>query len=100
MAAESSQPRPISVYVHLPWCVRKCPYCDFNSHPLKGALPETDYVTALLRDFDAQCHRLNDRRIESVFFGGGTPSLFSSDAFAQVLDRLRPVREQARVDPN
>jgi oxygen-independent coproporphyrinogen-3 oxidase len=90
MAAEGSQSRPISVYVHLPWCVRKCPYCDFNSHPLKGALPETDYVTALLRDFDAQRHRLNDRHIESVFFGGGTPSLFSADAFAQVLDRLRP----------
>lgn len=90
MAAGESQSRPLSVYVHLPWCVRKCPYCDFNSHPLKGTLQEADYVDALLRDFDTQRHRLNDRHIESVFFGGGTPSLFSADAFAQVLDRLQP----------
>lgn len=73
------------LYVHLPWCVRKCPYCDFNSHPLKGRLPEADYVDALLNDFAVERARMPSE-IASVYFGGGTPSLLSARAFARLLD--------------
>lgn len=75
----------IGVYVHFPWCVKKCPYCDFNSHPLRGSLEEPEYLGALLRDLTAQLTPLNDRSISSVFFGGGTPSLFSAQTFAELL---------------
>ncbi|HET6725616.1 MAG TPA: radical SAM family heme chaperone HemW [Gammaproteobacteria bacterium] len=77
---------PLSLYVHLPWCVKKCPYCDFNSHPLRGGLPEPEYLAALLRDLDEELARIPGRAIETVFFGGGTPSLFSADAIGRVLD--------------
>lgn len=77
-----------SLYVHFPWCVRKCPYCDFNSHPLKTELPESEYVAALVNDLKVQLAAHHISRIPSVFFGGGTPSLFSPDAFAQLLDSL------------
>lgn len=80
---------PLSLYVHLPWCVKKCPYCDFNSHGLKGALPEAAYVDALLRDLDQDLPRVTGRRIETVFFGGGTPSLFSAAAIARFLEGAR-----------
>ncbi|HET7923113.1 MAG TPA: radical SAM family heme chaperone HemW [Gammaproteobacteria bacterium] len=80
---------PLSLYVHLPWCVRKCPYCDFNSHALKTALPERDYVAALLRDLDSDLPRVAGRRIETVFFGGGTPSLFSAEAIGRLLEETR-----------
>ncbi|MYE14496.1 MAG: radical SAM family heme chaperone HemW [Gammaproteobacteria bacterium] len=73
------------LYVHLPWCVRKCPYCDFNSHPLKARLPESDYLSALLKDFRGERPRA-PWPIRSVYFGGGTPSLFSPRAFARLLD--------------
>ncbi len=73
------------LYVHLPWCVRKCPYCDFNSHPLKGRLPEADYVAALLNDFAVERARM-PFDIGSVYFGGGTPSLLSARAFGGLLD--------------
>jgi oxygen-independent coproporphyrinogen-3 oxidase len=76
---------PLGLYVHLPWCVQKCPYCDFNSHPLRGPLAEADYLDALLRDLANERERIGARRIETVFFGGGTPSLFSADAIARVL---------------
>ncbi|MGH8369601.1 MAG: radical SAM family heme chaperone HemW, partial [Gammaproteobacteria bacterium] len=79
----------LSLYVHLPWCVRKCPYCDFNSHALKASLPEREYVDALLRDLDFDLPRVSGRRIETVFFGGGTPSLFSAEAIARFLDEAR-----------
>src|SRR4051794_8485205 len=75
---------PLSLYVHLPWCVRKCPYCDFNSHELKGSLAEAEYVDALTRDLELALPLIWGRRIHSVFFGGGTPSLF----FASSMDRL------------
>ena len=81
---------PLALYVHFPWCVRKCPYCDFNSHPLNRALDEPGYLAALLSDLDDQLLQNPVRPIVSVFFGGGTPSLFSPDAFAQVLNRLAP----------
>ena len=68
---------PLSLYVHIPWCVRKCPYCDFNSHESKGDIPEQSYVRALLADLDQELERLQGRPVQSIFLGGGTPSLFS-----------------------
>jgi len=64
---------PLSLYVHLPWCVRKCPYCDFNSHELAGAVPEDAYVAALLRDLDAELALGETRLLQTIFIGGGTP---------------------------
>ncbi|WP_407275774.1 radical SAM family heme chaperone HemW [Halothiobacillus sp. DCM-1] len=85
---------PLTLYVHLPWCVQKCPYCDFNSHALnQQPLPEADYVSALLRDVELELPLIWGRPIESIFFGGGTPSLFSPAAFDQLLSGLR-----ARLD--
>ncbi|HXQ30818.1 MAG TPA: radical SAM family heme chaperone HemW [Steroidobacteraceae bacterium] len=75
-------PPPLALYVHLPWCVRKCPYCDFNSHVHKGALPETAYVEALLADLDADLPLAGGRRVDTVFLGGGTPSLFAAESLA------------------
>lgn len=67
---------PLSLYIHFPWCVAKCPYCDFNSHSLQGDLPVTDYIAALLADLAAAAPELSGRKLVSVFMGGGTPSLF------------------------
>ena len=75
------------LYVHIPWCVRKCPYCDFNSHALKRALPDADYVDALLADFARERERM-PFDIASVYFGGGTPSLLPASGFARLLDAL------------
>ena len=80
---------PIGLYVHLPWCVRKCPYCDFNSYQARGALAEHVYVDALLRDLDTELQRMAPPAIGSVFIGGGTPSLFSAKAIARLLAGLR-----------
>ncbi|MDO5505598.1 MAG: radical SAM family heme chaperone HemW [Pseudoxanthomonas suwonensis] len=80
-------PPPLSLYVHLPWCVRKCPYCDFNSHAQKGALPFDDYVDALLRDLDHDLPLVWGRTVHSVFFGGGTPSLFPAAAIDRFLQQ-------------
>ena len=77
---------PLSLYVHLPWCVRKCPYCDFNSHALRGELPQAGYAAALLRDLDQDLPRAGDRAVHTVFFGGGTPSLFSPETLAGILE--------------
>jgi putative oxygen-independent coproporphyrinogen III oxidase len=83
---------PLALYVHLPWCVRKCPYCDFNSHALPSAgLPEARYVAALRDDLDHAAREAGGRQIVSVFFGGGTPSLFSAGAIAAVLRHARDV---------
>ncbi|MEE9141191.1 MAG: radical SAM family heme chaperone HemW [Gammaproteobacteria bacterium] len=79
---------PLSLYVHLPWCVAKCPYCDFNSHALRGSLPEDDYLSALLADLSTETGRAEERQIVSVFFGGGTPSLFSAAAIGRFLDSV------------
>ena len=78
-------PPPLSLYVHLPWCVRKCPYCDFNSHAGKGALPFDDYVAALVRDLEHDLPLVWGRTVHSVFFGGGTPSLFPAAAIDAIL---------------
>ena len=81
-------PPPLSVYVHLPWCVRKCPYCDFNSHRAPDFLPETDYVEALLRDLSEDLPYVFGRRVGSVFIGGGTPSLFSPTCIAALIEGI------------
>ncbi len=79
----------LALYVHMPWCVRKCPYCDFNSHQLKSGQPDAGYIDALIRDFDAEVPRVQGRRIDTVFFGGGTPSLFSPEEFALLIKALK-----------
>ena len=77
---------PLSLYIHIPWCVRKCPYCDFNSHTASPVLPEEEYVDALLADLDQDLHAVYGRELSSIFFGGGTPSLFSAKALGRLLD--------------
>ena len=79
---------PLALYVHLPWCVRKCPYCDFNSHQVPSSgLPERPYLAALLEDLEYAASDVAGRQVVSVFFGGGTPSLFSAAAIGDVLER-------------
>ncbi|WP_404367725.1 radical SAM family heme chaperone HemW [Marinobacter sp.] len=80
---------PLSLYIHVPWCVRKCPYCDFNSHAYTGELPEQAYLKALLSDFEQELPAAAGRSIESVFIGGGTPSLMSPAFFQQLFEGLR-----------
>lgn len=81
---------PLSLYIHIPWCVRKCPYCDFNSHQQKNELPESEYVQRLLQDLEYDLRHFdidtNQRKIHSIFFGGGTPSLFLSDSIGRIID--------------
>jgi oxygen-independent coproporphyrinogen-3 oxidase len=79
---------PVAIYVHLPWCVRKCPYCDFNSHVRPDSIPEQEYVAALLADLEGDLDLAAGRPVTSVFLGGGTPSLFSVGAVASLLDGL------------
>ncbi len=79
-------PPPLSLYIHIPWCVKKCPYCDFNSHGQSGALPVDDYIAALVRDLEQDLPLVWGRTVHSVFFGGGTPSLFAPDAIGAILD--------------
>ena len=76
---------PLTLYVHLPWCVRKCPYCDFNSHEQRGALPTARYVDALLADLDATLEAAQGRSLQGIFIGGGTPSLFPAEDVARLL---------------
>ncbi|WP_018873900.1 radical SAM family heme chaperone HemW [Thioalkalivibrio sp. ALJ16] len=96
-----THPPPLALYVHLPWCVRKCPYCDFNSHePRGGEAPFAEYVEALLRDLEGQLPDVWGRRLESVFIGGGTPSLFPPEALDALLSGLRarlPLRPDCEV---
>lgn len=80
---------PLSLYIHLPWCIRKCPYCDFNSHASPRALPEQAYVDALLLDLEKTAGKAEGRPIESIFIGGGTPSLFSAKAIERLLTGVR-----------
>jgi putative oxygen-independent coproporphyrinogen III oxidase len=79
----------LALYVHFPWCVRKCPYCDFNSHPLRDALPEAEYVAALIRDLDFELREPEARPLVSIFLGGGTPSLFSGAAIGRLLEAVQ-----------
>ena len=80
---------PLSRYGHFPWCVRKCPYCDFNSSDARGSVPDEQYVDALLRDLRSELSFVQGRRVDTVFLGGGTPSLFSGPAIARLLAGLR-----------
>jgi oxygen-independent coproporphyrinogen-3 oxidase len=80
---------PLALYVHFPWCVRKCPYCDFNSYTLNGELPQEPYVARLVRDMEAQAPQVAGRAVTSVFFGGGTPSLFAPEAIGRLLQAAR-----------
>jgi putative oxygen-independent coproporphyrinogen III oxidase len=80
---------PLALYVHIPWCVRKCPYCDFNSHERGGALPENEYLEALFRDLEASLPKVWGRRVLSIFIGGGTPSLFSPQSIDALLSGVR-----------
>ena len=83
---------PLALYVHLPWCVRKCPYCDFNSHEIKGgSFPEQDYVDALIRDLEFSAGLFRSRELVSVFLGGGTPSIMSSGAIGSILEAVDAV---------
>ena len=77
---------PLALYIHIPWCVRKCPYCDFNSHAAGPTLPEEEYLDALLADLDADLQHVHGRPLTSIFFGGGTPSLFSDRALGRLLE--------------
>jgi len=86
---------PLALYVHIPWCVRKCPYCDFNSHTTQE-IPQQHYVEALARDLASELRFVAGRKLQSIFFGGGTPSLFSADAIAAIIDNAR--REIGFVD--
>jgi oxygen-independent coproporphyrinogen-3 oxidase len=91
---------PLSLYVHIPWCVRKCPYCDFNSHERAGALPEAEYVEKLFADLEGLLPSVWGRRLTSVFIGGGTPSLFSPESIDRMLAGVRarlPLEPEAEV---
>ncbi|MCW8885139.1 MAG: radical SAM protein, partial [Motiliproteus sp.] len=79
---------PLSIYVHVPWCVRKCPYCDFNSHHQPETLPEQQYLQALLADLRQELPLVQGRRLHSIFIGGGTPSLLSGDFYLQLLSEV------------
>lgn len=80
---------PLSLYIHVPWCVRKCPYCDFNSHEARGELPEDAYVSALLADLEMALPQVWGRPVLTVFIGGGTPSLLSVSAMDALLSGVR-----------
>jgi len=88
MLALTSLP-PLALYIHVPWCVRKCPYCDFNSHKAPSELPEQDYVDALLKDLSEQLPQVWGRRLSSIFIGGGTPSLLSGEQMSRLLSNIR-----------
>ncbi len=79
---------PLTLYIHMPWCIRKCPYCDFNSHELKQDLPEKAYIDALLEDLTQDLPLVWGRRLGAIFFGGGTPSLFSPEAIGRLLSSI------------
>jgi oxygen-independent coproporphyrinogen-3 oxidase len=99
---ELKQLPPLSLYIHIPWCVKKCPYCDFNSHEINGNVEslEDAYVTGLTRDLEIALPQIWGRRVSSIFFGGGTPSLFSAraiDTILTVIRRLLPLEAQVEV---
>lgn len=95
LPSQTSQPKkvmiPLSLYIHIPWCIRKCPYCDFNSHKSPAILPELNYVEALLADLKTDLLRFDVREISSIFIGGGTPSLFSAEAYNTLFAALKQI---------
>lgn len=86
-----NQPLPLSLYIHLPWCVQKCPYCDFNSHVLQNNLPAQEYINALLADLTTDLPKIAGRNITSIFFGGGTPSLFLPKQIKLLLEQIQNI---------
>ena len=91
---------PLSLYVHIPWCVRKCPYCDFNSHEARDEIPEAAYIDALIADLEQDLPAVWGRTVETVFFGGGTPSLFSPEGIDRLLADVRariPLKPEAEI---
>lgn len=82
---------PLSLYVHFPWCVQKCPYCDFNSHAVKGAIPERDYLNAMVADLEQHAPDIWGRPVESIFIGGGTPSLMTAEGLDFLLGKIRAI---------
>jgi oxygen-independent coproporphyrinogen-3 oxidase len=91
---------PLSLYLHMPWCVRKCPYCDFNSHAARNGIPEDAYISALIADLEQDLPSVWGRTVESVFFGGGTPSLFSPQGIDRLLGDIRarvPLKPDAEI---
>ena len=95
----SSEPTETSVYVHFPWCARKCPYCDFATEPIRSdALPHEEYADALLRELEARAESLRGRALKSVFFGGGTPSLWEPSSLKRTLEGIRGAFETSVVD--
>lgn len=86
---ELKQLPPLSLYIHLPWCVKKCPYCDFNSHTLNDKLPEDGYIDALIKDLELALPNIWGRSLQTIFIGGGTPSLFSPNALERLLTNIR-----------
>ena len=100
LGGEFLAPPPLSLYVHIPWCVRKCPYCDFNSHEARQEIPEQDYIAALTRDIESALPLIWGRRIVSIFFGGGTPSLLSAESLDAILTTIRtllPMQPDAEI---
>ncbi|MEE9310529.1 MAG: radical SAM family heme chaperone HemW [Cocleimonas sp.] len=93
-------PIPLSLYIHIPWCVKKCPYCDFNSHEARQEVPEEQYIKALLTDLESELPNIWGRPLESIFIGGGTPSLFSAKGIDTLLCGLRerlPLRPRMEI---
>ncbi len=93
-------PPPLSLYIHIPWCLKKCPYCDFNSHENRSEIPEKRYVAALIADLEQSVPRVYGRKIRSVFFGGGTPSLFNPESIDEILtavNMLTPLEYEAEI---
>jgi putative oxygen-independent coproporphyrinogen III oxidase len=91
---------PLTLYIHVPWCIRKCPYCDFNSHEARGEVPEAAYVDAVVADLEASVPKVWGRRVHAIFLGGGTPSLFSARAIDRLLTAARtllPVEADAEI---
>lgn len=80
---------PLSLYIHIPWCIQKCPYCDFNSHAVKQGIPEQEYISHLLSDLDADVDYVQGRELQSIFIGGGTPSVFSAEGIEAILQGVR-----------
>ncbi|MDF1796125.1 MAG: radical SAM family heme chaperone HemW [Coxiellaceae bacterium] len=80
---------PLSLYIHMPWCVQKCPYCDFNSHAVRGTIPEKEYINQLIKDYNLQHNKIKGRPIQSIFIGGGTPSLISAEGYGYLFNQLR-----------
>jgi len=91
---------PLSLYIHIPWCIHKCPYCDFNSHQIKTTLPEIEYIAALLSDLDQELSKISGRNINSIFIGGGTPSVLSANMITKLISGVKtrlPVINDAEI---